>query len=77
MAQHIATALTRARAIEETRQRNAELAIFNSVGEAMGRTLDIKTMARIVGDKVRDIFDADGVSIELLDSRDQSDPHPV
>src|SRR5512138_1312585 len=33
--QHIATALTRARAIEETLQRNNELAILNSVGDAM------------------------------------------
>lgn len=67
VAQHVAIALTRARAIEETRQRNAELAIINSVGEAMVKTLDVKTMARLVGDKVRDIFDADSVIVMLLD----------
>src|SRR5215216_2286703 len=39
VAQHISTALMRAGAIEETRQRNAELAILNSVGEAMAKTL--------------------------------------
>src|SRR6266566_9638147 len=30
--QHIATALQRSRAIEETRQRNAELAVINEIG---------------------------------------------
>src|SRR5207249_3534888 len=32
--QHIATALTRARAIEETRQRNSELAVVKEIGLA-------------------------------------------
>src|SRR5512143_1590632 len=69
--QHIATALTRARAIEETVQRNDELAILNSVGEAMAKTLDVKTVTRIVGDKVRDIFNTDIVTIRLLDGATQ------
>jgi GAF domain-containing protein len=68
VAQHIATALIRVRALEETRQRTNELAILNSVGEAMSKTLDVKTVAKLVGDKVRDIFNAD-VSIMLFDSR--------
>jgi len=67
VAQHIATALTRARALEAERQRNNELAILNSVGEAMVQTLDVKTVTRIVGDKMRGIFDADAVEIMLLD----------
>ena len=67
VAQHIATALTRARALEAERQRNNELAILNSVGEAMVQTLDVKTVTRIVGDKVRGILDADAVEIMLLD----------
>ena len=55
---------------ERTEQLNArvdELAILNSVGEAMAKTLDVKTVTRIVGDKVRDIFNAEGISISLLD----------
>ncbi len=67
VAQHISTALTRVRAIEETRQRNAELAILNSVGEAMSKTLDVKTVTKIVGDKVRDIFAADQMGILLFE----------
>ncbi|HTP02502.1 MAG TPA: GAF domain-containing protein [Anaerolineales bacterium] len=67
--QHIATALLRARLIEETLQRNNELAILNSVGEAMAKTLDVKTVTRIVGDKVLDIFGCEIVSIDLLDEQ--------
>ncbi|MFN8433539.1 MAG: GAF domain-containing protein [Anaerolineales bacterium] len=52
---------------EELNQRVDELAILNSVGEAMAKTLDVKTVTRIVGDKVRDIFHAEAVSIMLLD----------
>ncbi len=55
------------RLLKETEQRSSELAILNSVGEAMAKTLDVKTVTRIVGDKVRDIFDAEVVSILLLD----------
>ncbi|MFN8411419.1 MAG: GAF domain-containing protein [Anaerolineales bacterium] len=46
-----------------------ELAILNSVGEAMAKTLDVKTVTKIVGDKVHDIFHSAGVSIMLLDAR--------
>src|ERR1700752_497159 len=53
---------------QQLAQRVAELAILNSVGEAMAKTLDVKTVAKIVGDKVRDIFNAD-VLIKLLDQQ--------
>ena len=53
----------------ELAQRTSELAILNSVGEAMAKTLDVKTMTRIVGDKVRDILGAEGVSIMLLNAQ--------
>jgi GAF domain-containing protein/CheY-like chemotaxis protein len=49
--------------------REAELAILNSVGEAMAKTLDVKTAAKIVGDKVREIFHSDAVSIMLLNAQ--------
>jgi signal transduction histidine kinase/CheY-like chemotaxis protein len=69
VAQHIATALTRLRALEAERQRNNELAILNSVAEAMAKTLDLKTVTRIVGDKVREIFGTDSALIMLLDQQ--------
>jgi GAF domain-containing protein/CheY-like chemotaxis protein len=65
VAQHIATALTRARALEAERQRTDELAILNSVGEAMAKTLDVKTVTKIVGDKVQSIFAGESVTIRL------------
>ncbi len=54
---------------EELNARVDELAILNSVGEAMAQTLDVKTVTKIVGDKVRDIFQSNGVSIMLLDTQ--------
>jgi signal transduction histidine kinase/CheY-like chemotaxis protein len=48
-------------------QRAKELAILNSVGEAMAKTLNVKTVTRIVGDKVREIFSADVTEILLHD----------
>jgi signal transduction histidine kinase len=67
VAQHIATALTRKRALEAERQRTAELAILYSVGVEIARSLDVPTMTRLVGDKMRDIFGSDSVEIMLLD----------
>ncbi|MFN8400320.1 MAG: GAF domain-containing protein [Anaerolineales bacterium] len=50
---------------EELNQRVDELAILNSVGEAMAKTLDVKTVTKIVGDKVQNIFQAESVTIRL------------
>src|SRR5438128_2231886 len=69
-------------------QRAKELAILNSVGEAMAKTLNVKTATRIVGDKVREIFGTDVTEILLRDEasdlitvpysfyRDYQDPEP-
>jgi GAF domain-containing protein len=55
------------RLLKETEQHAAELAILNSVGDAMGQSLDVKTVTHIVGEKVRDIFKAEIVDINLLE----------
>jgi GAF domain-containing protein len=65
--QHIGSALSRARAIEETRQRNAELALINSVQEALAGELEMQAIYDLVGDRIRDVFDAQGVFISALD----------
>src|SRR5258706_2993611 len=67
VAQHISTALTRARAIEETRQRNAELAFINNVQGALASKLDMQSIYDLVGDKIREIFDAQAVLIATFD----------
>jgi len=53
--------------LEETRQRNAELTIINSVGQALARQLDFQAIIDLVGDKVREIMDAPVVTISLFD----------
>jgi PAS domain S-box-containing protein len=65
--QHVGAALSRARAIEETRQRNAELALINSVQEAIAGELDQQAIYDAVGDKIREVFDAQVVQISTLD----------
>ena len=50
----------------ELAQKNAELKIINSVGEAMSKQLDVLTVTKIVGDKVKDIFNTQVTEILLL-----------
>ncbi len=65
--QHVASALSRARAIEETRQRNAELALVNEVGRALAQQLDFDAIITLVGDRIREIFDVQTGTIGLYD----------
>ena len=65
--QHVGAALSRARAIEETRQRNAELALINSVQEALAGELELQAIYDVVGDKIQEIFDAQVVDIGIYD----------
>ena len=65
--QHVAAALTRARAIEETRQRNAELAIVNEIGGALAKQLEFAAIIELVGERVGDMFAARSMYIALHD----------
>jgi len=65
VAQHIATALTRAQAIEETRRRNAELAVINSIQEGLVSELEIQAIIDLVGNKIQEIFNVSEVEIAL------------
>jgi len=55
------------RLLKETEERNAELAVINSVQSALAAELDMQGIYDAVGDKIRDIFDAQGVIIGTLD----------
>ena len=57
----------RRRAEKETRQRVAELAAVNSVAEALAAQLDVETLIELVGERVRETFDADIVYVALHD----------
>ncbi len=47
------------RLLEETEQRNAELSLINKVQQGLAWQLDFQGITRLVGDEVRDIFDAE------------------
>ena len=63
--QHVGAALSRARAIEETRLRNAELALINSVQSALAGELELQAIYDVVGDKIQEVFDAQVVDIGI------------
>ncbi|MEO5983860.1 MAG: GAF domain-containing protein, partial [Ferruginibacter sp.] len=55
------------RLLKETEQQKGELAIINSVQEGLASKLDIQSIYDLVGDKIRDVFDADGITISHYD----------
>ena len=63
----MSTALENARLFEETQQRNAELAVINSVQAAMSAELELRGIYEVVGEKVRQIFDAQSIMITIYD----------
>lgn len=69
VAQHIATALSRFRTTESERQRANEQTILYNVVEAIGKSLDLKTVTRVAGENLQAIFDADATAVMLLDEK--------
>src|SRR5204863_314309 len=67
LAASLSVALENARLVHETRQRNAELALINSVQEALAGELEMQAIYDVVGDKIQEIFDAQVVMIGRLD----------
>ena len=58
LAGSLSVALENARLVHETRQRNAELALINSVQDAIAGELEPQAIYDAVGDKIQEIFDA-------------------
>jgi GAF domain-containing protein/tetratricopeptide (TPR) repeat protein len=56
------------RLLKETEQRAAELAIINSVQEGLASKLEMQAIHDLVGNKIREIFEADVVGISLYDA---------
>src|SRR5437879_2458997 len=67
LAGSLSVALENARLVHETRQRNAELALINGVQDAIAGELDQQAIFDAVGEKIREIFDAQAVQINTLD----------
>ena len=56
------------RLLKETEQRNAELAVINSIQQGLASKLELQAVIELVGEKMREVFDADVVGIALLDA---------
>ena len=74
LAASMSVALENARLFDETQrlfkqseQRAAELAIINSVQAGLASQLDVQSIFDLVGDRIRDTFDAQSVSISTVD----------
>src|SRR6476469_4052862 len=76
LAGSLSVALENARLVHETRQRNAELALINSVQEALAGELEMQAIYDVVGDKIHEIFDAQGVGIDIRDETTGLVRHP-
>lgn len=59
------------RLLKETEQRNSELAIINSVQEGLVAQMDIEGIYTLVGDRIRDLFDAQTVVIRSFDYKNE------
>jgi GAF domain-containing protein len=73
LAGSLSVALENARLVHETRQRNAELALINSVQAAIAGELDPQAIYDLVGDKIQEVFDAQVVDHVDRDESDRTD----
>jgi PAS domain S-box-containing protein len=70
LAGSLSVALENARLFEETRQRNAELAVINDVQRGLAENLDMQAMYNLLGDRIQEIFDAQSIFVAVLDRAD-------
>ncbi|TMH53008.1 MAG: GAF domain-containing protein, partial [Betaproteobacteria bacterium] len=57
------------RLLKETEQRNAELAIINSIQQGLAAELDFQAIVDLVGDKLREVFDTPDLGITWYDQK--------
>ena len=77
LAGSLSVALENARLVHETRQRNAELALINSVQDAIAGELDPQAIYDAVGDRIQEIFDAQVVDDQHARRGDRARALPV
>ncbi|MDO9301613.1 MAG: GAF domain-containing protein, partial [Anaerolineales bacterium] len=56
------------RLLKETEERNAELAIINSIGQALTQELDLHSLVELVGDKLRAAIQTENIGIGLYNT---------
>ena len=67
LASSLSVSLENVRLVEEMRQRVAELGTINSVGQAVAEQLDLEVLLELVGERVRETFNADIVYLAMHD----------
>src|SRR5262249_11890947 len=67
LAGSLSVALENARLVHETGQRNEERALINGGQEAIAGELEPQAIYDAVGDRIRDVFEAQAVQIATLD----------
>jgi serine phosphatase RsbU (regulator of sigma subunit) len=60
---------------QELAERETELALIDSVQQALASKLDVQAIYNLVGDKIRDIFDSQVVMISTYDPTDETIEH--
>ncbi|MDP3441301.1 MAG: GAF domain-containing protein, partial [Ignavibacteria bacterium] len=61
--------------LEESKQQAIELGIINSVGEGLAKQLDFQAIVDLVGEKIREVFNAQVVSISTYNSDNDTIHH--
>src|SRR3954471_396737 len=64
---HVAAALARARTIDAIRQRNVELALIDKIGQGLVKHLDFEAITELVGEGIREAYDANSMFVALYD----------
>jgi GAF domain-containing protein/DNA-binding response OmpR family regulator len=67
-----AIAIQNANFVNEVQQRAAELEIINSVQEGLSSKLDVQSIYELVGEKVRNVFNTQGVIITYYHPEDET-----
>src|SRR5690349_4105713 len=67
LAATLSVSLENARLISETRQRVAELDTVNRVSQAISSEIDLAALIELVGERIRETFNADIAFVALLD----------
>ncbi len=67
LANSMSVAIENARLYNEAEQRNAELAVINGVQQGLVAEMDMQGIYNLVGDRVRDLFDAQVTGIYSFD----------
>jgi GAF domain-containing protein len=73
LANSMSVALENARLFNETEQRNAELAVINSVQQGLVAEMDMQGIYDLVGDRIRELFDAQVTGIVTFNHEDKTE----